>query len=71
MATAGPTDPDVDPTRVYVVGFLPGVTKTNFHEAAGGAPDAKPPEAISQTAEEVVRVGMRALASRSSPTDCM
>jgi short-subunit dehydrogenase len=53
---------------VYVAGLLPGVTKTNFHEASGGTADQKPPEAISQTSAQVVDVAMAALKSRSSPT---
>lgn len=56
------------PRGVYVAALLPGVTKTNFHEAAGGTSAQKPPEAISQTAAEVVDVAMGALKSRSSPT---
>ncbi|MBK7859618.1 MAG: SDR family NAD(P)-dependent oxidoreductase [Archangiaceae bacterium] len=53
---------------IYVAGLLPGVTKTNFHAAAGGSATEKPPEALSQTSAEVVDVGMKALKSRSSPT---
>jgi short-subunit dehydrogenase len=53
---------------VYVCALLPGVTKTNFHEAAGGTAEQKPPEAISQTSAEVIDVAMKAIASRSSPT---
>jgi uncharacterized protein len=53
---------------VYVSALLPGVTKTNFHEAAGGAADRQPPEAISQTAAQVIDVAMKALRSRSTPT---
>ena len=53
---------------VYVAALLPGVTKTNFHEAAGGAADNKPPDGITQTAAGVVDAAMRALESRSSPT---
>ena len=53
---------------VYVAGLLPGVTKTNFHEASGGAADQQPPEAISQTAAQVVDAAMVALKKRSSPT---
>lgn len=53
---------------VYVAGLLPGVTKTNFHEAAGGTKDTTPPDAISQSAAGVVDAGMAALKSRSSPT---
>ncbi len=56
------------PRGVYVAGLLPGVTKTNFHMAAGGATDNRPPEAISQSVEGVVDAGMHALAKRSSPT---
>jgi len=36
--------------------------------AAGGKPDQTPPEAISQTAAQVVDVAMHALRSRSRPT---
>ncbi len=53
---------------VYVAGILPGVTKTNFHAAAGGSADQSPPEAISQSAEAVADVVMRALKRRSTPT---
>ena len=53
---------------VYVAALSPGVTKTNFHEASGGTADQKPPEAITQTAAQVVEVGMNALKSRSSPS---
>jgi short-subunit dehydrogenase len=53
---------------VYVAALLPGVTKTNFHTAAGGTAEHTPPEAISQTAAQVVDVAMRALRSRSAPT---
>jgi short-subunit dehydrogenase len=56
------------PRGVYVCALLPGVTKTNFHEAAGGAADRQPPEAITQTSAQVIDVAMKALASRSSPT---
>jgi uncharacterized protein len=53
---------------VYVCALLPGVTATNFHEAAGGKPDQKPNKAITQSAAVVVDVAMRALKRRSSPT---
>jgi len=54
--------------NVYVCALLPGVTKTNFHEAAGGKADQQPPEAITQTSAQVVDVAMHALKSRKSPT---
>lgn len=53
---------------VYVAGLLPGVTETDFHAAAGGAADQKPPKSITQTAAQVVDVAMAALESRSHPT---
>ena len=53
---------------VYVAALLPGVTKSNFHQAAGGRADQMPPEAITQTTAQVVDVAMHALTSRSSPT---
>jgi short-subunit dehydrogenase len=56
------------PRGVYVAGLLPGVTKTNFHEAAGGSAEQTPPAAITQTPAQVVDAAMTALASRSSPT---
>ncbi|MBS1151830.1 MAG: putative oxidoreductase, family [Myxococcaceae bacterium] len=56
------------PRGVYVAALLPGVTKTNFHEASGGTADQTPPAAITQTSAQVVDVAMAALESRSSPT---
>jgi uncharacterized protein len=56
------------PRDVYVAALLPGVTKTNFHAAAGGEEGKRPPENITQTPEEVAAVCMSALKSRSSPT---
>ncbi len=56
------------PRNVYVAALLPGVTKTNFHTAAGGEVGKLPPDAITQTSEQVAEVGMSALKSRSSPT---
>ena len=53
---------------IYVGALLPGVTKTNFHEAAGGSPEKPPPEAITQSAEEVAEVAIRMLQKRSSPS---
>lgn len=54
--------------NVYVAGLLPGVTRTSFHEAAGGDDTNRPPDNMSQSAEQVVDVAMDALAERSSPT---
>ncbi len=54
--------------NVYVGALLPGVTRTNFHEAAGGAAGGRPPDAISQNADAVIDVGMQMLADRSKPT---
>ena len=56
------------PRGIYVAALLPGVTKTNFHEAAGGGADNVPPEGITQTSAQVVDVGLSALERRSSPT---
>jgi short-subunit dehydrogenase len=53
---------------VYVAGLLPGVTKTNFHEASGGDGKNPPPENMSQTAEQVVEAAMVGLRRRGSPT---
>ena len=55
------------PRGVFVGALLPGVTKTNFHAAAGGAPGEAPPEAISQTSAQVVDAGMAQLRRRSNP----
>ena len=49
------------PRGVYVAALLPGVTKTNFHEASGGTADQQPPAAITQTVAEVVDTLSRAL----------
>ena len=56
------------PKGVYVCALLPGVTKTNFHEASGGKPEHAPPAAITQTAAQVVDVAMKALKRRKRPT---
>lgn len=52
---------------VYVMGLCPGVTKTLFHERAGGR-GHELPKAITQTPEQVVDVALKALRSRSKPT---
>lgn len=51
---------------VYVVAFCPGVTATNFHEAAGESEEAYP-EIIIQTPDEVAREAVRALKKRKKP----
>lgn len=48
---------------VTVMGLCPGVTETNFFEAAHGS---KPPARSSQTPEEVVDTALRGLAARKS-----
>src|SRR6266478_4019448 len=48
---------------VHVMALCPGVTETNFFEAARGK---KPPARISQTPEEVVDVALRGLARGKS-----
>lgn len=53
---------------VYVMALCPGVTRTGFHLAAGGSPDAPPPEAIAQSPEQVVAETLKALRARSKPT---
>jgi short-subunit dehydrogenase len=51
------------PHGIKVLALCPGVTDTNFFEAARGH---KPPARISQTPEEVVDVALRGLASGKS-----
>lgn len=53
---------------IYVAALLPGVTRTNFHEASGGDPARRPADNISQSPEEVVDAAMTALAERETPT---
>lgn len=53
---------------VYVAALLPGVTRTNFHEASGGDPHRRPADNISQSPEQVVDAAMIALAKREAPT---
>lgn len=51
------------PHGIKVLALCPGVTETNFFEAARGH---KPPARIAQTPEEVVDVALRALARGKS-----
>src|SRR6266480_1171508 len=51
------------PHGVHVMALCPGVTETNFFEAAHGK---KPPARVSQTPEEVVDVALRGLARGKS-----
>lgn len=53
---------------VYVMGLCPGVTYTDFHHRAGGTADSKPPDAISQTPEQVVQTALAALKRRGAAT---
>ncbi len=51
---------------IYVLGFSPGVTATAFHSTAG-APVARFPKILVQSAEGVARDLVRALRRRSTP----
>jgi short-subunit dehydrogenase len=51
---------------VYVVGFCPGTTTTQFHERAGGN-NAQVPACISQNVDQVVSLAMRSLRQRRQP----
>lgn len=49
---------------VYVMALCPGVTKTAFHETAGGQPAENPPDAIAQLPGDVVKEALHALKAR-------
>jgi hypothetical protein len=51
---------------IYVLGFCPGATYTNFHNVSGGDKDSFP-KFILQTAEEVAQELMQALKRRKKP----
>ncbi|MCB9708361.1 MAG: SDR family oxidoreductase [Myxococcales bacterium] len=52
---------------VHVMALCPGVTDTDFFAAAGGDPRKPPPKSVTQTADEVVREALDALACRNAP----
>lgn len=54
---------------VYVMGFCPGITTTNF-SVNSGSKEKKTSELkfITQTTEEVVEIALKALEKRSNPT---
>ncbi|HTA63822.1 MAG TPA: SDR family NAD(P)-dependent oxidoreductase [Bacteroidia bacterium] len=51
---------------VYVLGFCPGATYTNFHEVSGGSKDSFP-KFTMQTAEQVANELISALEKRKKP----
>ena len=53
---------------VYVQALCPGVTASNFHVAAGGAPHEQPSAWLTQSAEEVVDEALTAIERRAKPT---
>ncbi len=48
--------------------LCPGVTSTLFFERAGGTAKTKPPAAITQTVEVVVKNAIKAIHKRNTPT---
>ena len=53
---------------VFVMGFCPGITSTNFQVNAGGKTEDLPKN-MAQTPEKVVDNALRALAARKRPTE--
>jgi short-subunit dehydrogenase len=51
---------------IYVLGFCPGATYTNFHEVSGGSKDSFP-KFTMQTAEQVANELVSALEKRNKP----
>ncbi|MBS1986073.1 MAG: SDR family NAD(P)-dependent oxidoreductase [Bdellovibrionales bacterium] len=54
--------------QIYVVGLCPGSTETEFHTRAGGSREVRPPAALTQTPDQVVKVALKALRRRKIPT---
>ena len=53
---------------VFVMALHPGVTETNFHDRSGGDESNKPPKAMSQTPDVVVKAALQGLERRCNPT---
>jgi uncharacterized protein len=53
---------------VYVMALCPGPTSSLFHDTAGFSADARPPERIMQTPEQVVATALLALKRRQKPS---
>ena len=51
---------------IYVLGFCPGVTHTNFHETSGGSMDMFPKQ-ITQTPRQVAQELLYSLEKRAKP----